>query len=271
MKFEIAPIGVVRSDISEGREMPLQGVPAIIEIFDEFKLGLKCIENNTHINVICWFDKADRSVLLVTPRKLNPDLSKRGVFSLRSPARPNPISITATQLVKIEGNFLYVDPLDLIDGSPVIDIKPYSAGQDVVFWARDTYTPLILRYGNESIILTSLLREAYNYHGEKCADIAVGVQVAYDAMKFFNCDIKDTCLKLPADVNSHVADSLIGLTRATLGNKRLQLNRSNNIEIAYMQTSVQYKLKDIIDHDPFAILKKDQRELFTKKITKVHR
>lgn len=273
MKFEIAPIGIVRSDIIEGREMPLQGVPAIIEIFDEFKLGLKCIENNTHINVICWFDKADRNVLLVTPRKLNPDLSKQGVFSLRSPARPNPISITATHLVKIEGNLLYVDPLDLIDGSPVIDIKPYSAGQDVVFWARDTYTctPLILRYGNENIILMSLLREAYNYHGEKCAEIAVGVKIPYDAMRFFNCDIKDTCLKLPTDVNSHVADCLMGLTRATLGNKRLQLNRNNNIEIAYVQTSVEYKLKDILDDDPFAILKKDQKELFTKKIRRAHR
>ena len=265
MKFEMTPIGVVRSDISEGREMPLQGVPAIVEIFDEFKLGLNGIEGNTHINVICWFDKADRNVLLVTPRKINPDLNKQGVFSLRSPARPNPISITATRLVKIEDNLLYVDPLDLIDGSPVIDIKPYSAGQDVVFWARDKYTPLILRYGNENVILISLLREAYNYHGEKCAEIAVGVKVAYDAMKFFNCDIKDTCLKLPVEVNSHVADSLIGLTRATLGNKRLKLNRSNNIEIAYMQTSVKYKLKDILDDDPFAILKKDQKELFTKK------
>jgi tRNA-Thr(GGU) m(6)t(6)A37 methyltransferase TsaA len=107
MKFEITPIGIVRSDISEGREMPLQGVPAIVEIFDEFKLGLNGIEGNTHINVICWFDKADRNVLLVTPRKTNPDLNKQGVFSLRSPARPNPVSITATRLVKVEGNLLY--------------------------------------------------------------------------------------------------------------------------------------------------------------------
>jgi tRNA-Thr(GGU) m(6)t(6)A37 methyltransferase TsaA len=269
MMFEITPIGIVRSDISEGREMPLQGVPAIVEIFDEFKLGLNCIEGNTHINVICWFDKADRNVLLVTPRKINPYLNKQGVFSLRSPARPNPVSITATRLVKVEGKLLYVDPLDLIDGSPVIDIKPYSTGQDVIFWARDVYAPLLLCYGNENIILLSLLREAFNYHGERCPEIAVGAKVAFDAMKFLNCDIKDTCLKLPTKVNSHVADSLIGLTRATLGNRKLELNRGNNIEIEYMQTSIQYKLKDILDDDPFAILKRDQKELFIKRERKV--
>jgi hypothetical protein len=72
-------------------------------------------------------------------------------------------------------------------------------------------------------------------------------------------------------VNSHVADCLMGLTRATLGNKRLQLNRNNNFEITYVQTSVEYKLKDILDDDPFAILKKDQKELFTKKIRRAHR
>jgi hypothetical protein len=63
----------------------------------------------------------------------------------------------------------------------------------------------------------------------------------------------------------------MGLTRATLGNKRLQLNRNNNFEITYVRTSVEYKLKDILDDDPFAILKKDQRELFTKKIRRAHR
>jgi hypothetical protein len=78
-------------------------------------------------------------------------------------------------------------------------------------------------------------------------------------------------LKLPTEVNSHVADSLIGLTRATFGNRKLELNRSNNIEIEYMQTSIQYKLKDILDDDPFAILKRDQKELFIKKKRKVHR
>jgi hypothetical protein len=90
-------------------------------------------------------------------------------------------------------------------------------------------------------------------------------------MKFFNCDIKDTCLKLPTKVNSHVADSLIGLTRATLGNQKLKLKGSNNIEIGYMQKSLQYKLKDIVDDDPLTILKKDKNELFIKKERKSNR
>ncbi|HYA61397.1 MAG TPA: TrmO family methyltransferase, partial [Candidatus Acidoferrum sp.] len=106
MNFTIRPIGAVHSKITDGKDMPLQGVPARIEIFDEFKAGLTGIEGDSHINVICWLDKAEREPLLVRPRKINPNLNKRGVFSMRSPTRPNPLSLTATRLVNVEENML---------------------------------------------------------------------------------------------------------------------------------------------------------------------
>jgi len=264
MNFTISPIGAVHSKITDGKDMPLQGVPASIEIFDEFKAGLTGIEGDSHINVICWLDKAEREPLLVRPRKINPNLNKRGVFSMRSPTRPNPLSLTATRLVNVEENMLFVDPLDVIDGTPVIDIKPYSAQGDVIFWTHDVHSSLISAYMEEREVLAAFLREAYNYHGERCPDIAVGVKIAFDAMKALNCNIKLVSVKIPQNVNPHLADCLIGITRGTLGNARLMVCGTNDIEIVYGTRSIKYKLKEIPCEDPFEILKMDSNELFIK-------
>ena len=264
MDFTIRPIGVVHSNVTDGKDMPLQGIPACIEIFDEFKAGLTGIESDSHINVICWLDKAEREPLVVRPRKINPNLDKRGVFSLRSPTRPNPLSLTATQLVKVEKNILYVDPLDIINGSPVIDIKPYSAVWDVIFWARDVHSSLIPANMEEGEVLTEFLREACNYHGERCPGIAVGVKIVFDAIKALSCNIKNASVKIPRNVNTHIADCLIGITRGTLGNGRLTVCGRDDIEIVYDTRSIKYKLKEIPCEDPFQILKMDSNELFIK-------
>ena len=174
---------------------------------------------------------------------------------MRSPTRPNPLSLTATRLVNVEENMLFVDPLDVIDGSPVIDIKPYSALGDVIFWTRDVHSYLMQAYMEEREILTAFLREAYNYHGERCPDIAVGAKIAFDAMKALNCNIKDVSVKIPQNVNTHLADCLVGITRGTLGNARLMVCRTDDIEITYGTRSIKYKLKEIPCEDPFGSLK----------------
>ena len=273
MDFTIRPIGIVHSKIIDGNDMPLQGVPASIEIFDEFKAGLTGIEGDSHINVMCWLDKAEREPLVVTPKKIYANkkctrLNKRGVFSLRSPTRPNPLSLTATRLVKVEEDMLYVDPLDIIDGSPVIDIKPYSAVWDVIFWARDVHSSLIPANMEEGEVLIEFLREAYNFHGERCPDIAVGVKIVFDAMKTLNCNIKNASVKIPDSINPHIADCLIGIIRGTPGNTRLTTCGTDDIEIGYGTRSIKYKLKKIPHKDPFEILKMNSNELFTKFDTK---
>jgi tRNA-Thr(GGU) m(6)t(6)A37 methyltransferase TsaA len=276
MDFTIRPIGIVHSKIIDRNDMPLQGVPASIEIFDEFKAGLTGIEGDSHINVMCWLDKAEREPLVVTPKKIYANkkctrLNKRGVFSLRSPTRPNPLSLTATRLVKVEEDVLYVDPLDIINGSPVIDIKPYSAVWDVIFWARDVHSSLIPANMEEGEVLIEFLREAYNYHGERCPDIAVGVKIVFDAMKTLNCNIKNASVKIPNSINPHIADCLIGIIRGTPGNTRLTVCGADDIEIGYGTRSITYKLKKLPHKDPFEILKMDSDELFTKFDTKINR
>ena len=265
----IRPIGVVHSDIKESRDMPLQGAPAVIEIYAEFLEGLRGIEENTHINVIGWFDKAARTPLVITPRKIrriNPTLGKRGVFSLRSPVRPNPLSLSVTHLLKVERSLLYVESLDLIDASPIIDIKPYSAGWDVVFWARDTHSRLVAHGAMLEEALAALTREAYNFHGERCFATAAAARVIYDAAIELEADPRDLVIELPANVSPHVADSLIGITRATLGNGTLFLcSDRREIIVSLRKRSVSYRLLHIEDWSTTRILGSPSASLFERK------
>ncbi|MGC8661954.1 MAG: tRNA (N6-threonylcarbamoyladenosine(37)-N6)-methyltransferase TrmO [Nitrososphaeria archaeon] len=106
-----------------------------ITIFDQYKDGLKGLEGFSHIIVLCYFDRLrdfEKGVLLVKPRRLTrygmplESLPEVGVFSLDSPNRPNPIAISIVELIKVNQSIITVKGLDAFDGTPVIDIKPYT-------------------------------------------------------------------------------------------------------------------------------------------------
>ncbi len=140
MTFDLIPIGEVRSPVSDRRLMPPEGVPAAIEVYPEFADGLLLIEENTHLWVIGWLEEADRTRLQIVRAAYEPARRRRGVFGLRSAARPNSLSLSATRLVAVEGTTLRVDSLDLVDGTPVVDLKRYSPSWDCIFSARATAT-----------------------------------------------------------------------------------------------------------------------------------
>lgn len=119
------PIGIIKSEIKDPILMPLGGITAKIEVFPEFIQGLERIEENSHLWILSWFHEAPRDKLKVVPKKVNPLADAFGVFGIRSPIRPNPIALTLVNLEKVEGNILYVSGLDGVDGTPVLDIKPY--------------------------------------------------------------------------------------------------------------------------------------------------
>jgi tRNA-Thr(GGU) m(6)t(6)A37 methyltransferase TsaA len=114
-------------------EAPFQGRfsgnPAVLEIEDAFMAGLKDVEAAGYLIVLYWAHLADRGILqTVTP--WGPEV--RGVFACRSPSRPNPISMCVVELLEREGSRLYVRGLDALDGSRLLDIKPYSSNIDSV-------------------------------------------------------------------------------------------------------------------------------------------
>ena len=124
-------IGVIHSPYSKKKDAPFQGrhemKEATIELFEAYEPGLLDIERCTHLHVLYWQDKGDRKTLQ-TKTPWGPDI--RGVFSTRSPNRPNPIGMCVVDFLERDGRFLKGRGLDALDGSPLIDIKPYSSAID---------------------------------------------------------------------------------------------------------------------------------------------
>jgi tRNA-Thr(GGU) m(6)t(6)A37 methyltransferase TsaA len=125
------PIGVMHTPYKRREEIPRQGRLSQeiceIEIFPEFVAGLKDIEQCTHLFVIFWLHLGDRSKLTAVPPH---DNREHGVFATRSPSRPNPLALDIVELLEVRDNRLKVKGMDALDGSILLDIKPYSAGID---------------------------------------------------------------------------------------------------------------------------------------------
>jgi tRNA-Thr(GGU) m(6)t(6)A37 methyltransferase TsaA len=100
-----------------------------VELDPRFRDGLKDIESCTHLVLLYWMDKAPRNLVLQVPGHYG---AQHGTFALRSPARPNPIAMSVVKLLKVEGNKLSAVGLDCLDGTPLVDIKPYFASTDAV-------------------------------------------------------------------------------------------------------------------------------------------
>lgn len=133
-EFVVRPIGVVRSALKDPADAPKQGAltgqEAEIVVDPLFLPALDGLDpGKGKIIVICWMHRADRDRRKVHPRGQE-DRPERGVFSTRSPHRPNPVSLHTVTLLSIDRNVLRVRGMDAIDGTPVVDIKPHSAELD---------------------------------------------------------------------------------------------------------------------------------------------
>jgi len=144
----LEPIGYVRAALATKVEAARQpraaaGVPARIELLAgrNFEHALADLDAWTHIWVLFWFDRnADWRPKVLPPRS---ETGRKGVFATRSPHRPNPLGLSAVRLERIEGLTLHVCDVDMLDGTPVLDIKPYVAYTDAIAdagngWLADT-------------------------------------------------------------------------------------------------------------------------------------
>lgn len=127
------PIGVVHSPFRNPVGTPIQAVAgaefeAEIEIFTEFQEGLTGIEGFSHLILLYHLHRIQKAELLVKPF-LGEEI--HGIFSTRSPGRPNPIGFSVVQLVKVDGGRLWIRDVDILDQTPVLDIKPYVGEFDI--------------------------------------------------------------------------------------------------------------------------------------------
>ena len=127
MRFGVNPIGVIHTPFTSLEGMPIQptgatGVKGTVEVFEKYCAGLKDLEGFSHIILIYYFHASSGFDLHVLPFL---DSQPRGLFATRAPKRPNPIGLSVVQLDKIENSILYIQNVDILDDTPLLDIKPY--------------------------------------------------------------------------------------------------------------------------------------------------
>lgn len=133
MTLELTPIGVIHSPYQEQTGTPIQprwavGVQGTVELLPAFEPGLRDLEGFERIWLLCWLNRACKANMRVVPYL---DTQPRGLFATRAPSRPNPIGLSCVRLLTVEGVLLRVAELDVLDGTPLLDIKPYIPDHDV--------------------------------------------------------------------------------------------------------------------------------------------
>jgi tRNA-Thr(GGU) m(6)t(6)A37 methyltransferase TsaA len=130
-RYEIMPIGWVESPLTERAQAPRQGdegaPPAWLVFEPEIEEAVRDIRPGTEVLVLTWLDRARRDVLVTRPRD-DPQREPLGVFSTRSPDRPNPVGLHRVQVVAVEGLRILVHGLEAIDGTPLVDVNPVLGG-----------------------------------------------------------------------------------------------------------------------------------------------
>ena len=138
-QIQFTPIGVVRTEHICAEKTPIQPVFARqcagrIEVFPEFVDGLRDLDGFSHIHLIYHLDRADSPKLIVRPFLQDVE---RGIFAIRYPARPNPIGLSVVELLRIDGGVIYFRGADMLDGSPLLDIKPFTSKFDCIEATRN--------------------------------------------------------------------------------------------------------------------------------------
>jgi tRNA-Thr(GGU) m(6)t(6)A37 methyltransferase TsaA len=130
-RYEITPVGRVESPLTERAQAPRQGdegaPPAWLVFESEVEEAVRDIHPGTEVLVLTWLDRARRDVLVTRPRD-DPQRAPLGVFSTRSPDRPNPIGLHRVRVIAVEGSRILVHGLEAIDGTPLVDLKPVLGG-----------------------------------------------------------------------------------------------------------------------------------------------
>jgi len=233
--MNLTPVGIVRSGIVDRQSMPPLGAPARVEIYPQFEDGLLRFEKHSHIWVMAWLDAGERGVLQVKPRGMRGDgpETMHGVFAVRSPARPNPIGLTAARVTRTEGRLIHVDRLDFLDGTAVLDIKPYFVSRDCIFSATNIQ---IGKPASREAMRESLLMQAANFCGAANPDVALAVRILeHFRAVYWDLDEPELLAVIVPEGRPWVLNAVMGMTRLTTCSGRLGTRPSNSVFLAARQ------------------------------------
>lgn len=138
-KIVLTPIGIIHSEHTVPENTPIQPIYAptcigTVEVFPEYAEGLEDLGGFSHIYLLYHLDRSDKTRLKVKPFLQD---AERGVFATRAPCRPNAIGMSIVRLTRIEGPILHVEGLDVLEGTPLLDIKPYATRFDCIQTERN--------------------------------------------------------------------------------------------------------------------------------------
>jgi len=145
------PVGIIHSPFKEPKGTPIQptgakNIDGEVEIFFEYVDGLKDLDGFSHVILIYHFHLSQKAPLLVKPYM---DVQRHGVFATRSPSRPNSIGMSIVRLIRVKENILFVRDIDIVDGTPLLDIKPYVPEFDIrkvekIGWLENNVNKLMI-------------------------------------------------------------------------------------------------------------------------------
>ena len=233
---------MVHSEYTQRKSVPRLGAPATVELFPEYLDGLRCIEKHSHLWVLAWLDGAERDVLQVIPRGVTERTAanQHGVFSVRSPLRPNPIALTLAKVLRVDGARIEFDRLDFMDGTPVLDLKPYFLSRDAVYAARNVQ---IGKSASREALREALEIQAVNFHGESCPELELAVDIFTDFRAGVLDMVEPRGLRLMVPLGRpRLVDAFIGMTRATPGKGTLVFGDDNSVRIEHEGGAAEYEL-----------------------------
>lgn len=251
MKIEMKPIGVVINTINEPiSPAVIKEQQSIIEIEPQYLTGLKDVSEYKYLDIVFYFHQNEEVEMVVNSKKVH----NKGVFATRVPSRPNHIGVTTVELIKVEGNHLYVKGLDAINQTPVLDIKCC----DTSSYDVETVHKSILAENpridiNRCINSThreDLLYKAGQLHGHICPGIAMGVLAGAEIMKMIfdrREDPFDYCLI--AQQPNCVLDGLMFVTGFTPGKRKLIFEPGDKMEYRIVDNEGRGWLISSSDHN----------------------
>ena len=218
----LAPIGYVRCPYKKTNDIPIKRGISRIEILGEYMPGLKGLMSSSHAIILGYLHLANRDTLEASLRPGEGENEAKGIFSVRSATRPNPIGFTVVKLLDIKNGIVTVEGLDFIDRTPIIDIKPYSPGWDSIHNATRVRRVSFHEMEPEKA-LDILIRDAKNFSGKLDNEGLMVVAIVFLLATKYHIDPRDPELRMEINRYGIALDALIGMCGATFGSGRIKV------------------------------------------------
>ena len=231
--FTLRPIGTVRNEVASPDAVPYNGAPSVLELLPEYASAVSGLEPG-YVWVVTWLDQSERI----------PARGDRGSFASRTPVRVNPVALTAARLLRMDGSRLHVDALDVCDGTPLLDVKPYVREFDCVFGPAD---PAWRRAAQEEQRLARIVRTIERFCGPLSPALELAARLALAADRDLDTPANSPELHWECRCSLEVAAGIQAVSGAPLGSSRFTLGPDEGTLIVRKgEKSVSYRLIDEI-------------------------